>query len=129
MQDERTADPERRSYLLRKAEQLGSPGTGVLRFSGRYRNRPDRCGDPVCPRHADQHGAAGTRAAETSATGGYEFLNLLPGNYPIDAILGQPTQDYVLGNFQPSLRDYSLAHANPGLTSWATLSRPCGTDS
>jgi hypothetical protein len=25
-------------------------------------------------------------------------------------------QDCILGNFQPSLRDYSLAHANPGLT-------------
>ena len=24
---------------------------------------------------------------------------------------GQPTQDHVLGNFQPSLRDYSSAHA------------------
>jgi hypothetical protein len=28
---------------------------------------------------------------------------------------GQLTQDQVLGNFQPSLRDCSLAHANPGL--------------
>jgi hypothetical protein len=36
-------------------------------------------------------------------------------------------QDCILGDFQPSLRDCSLAHANPGLTSWATLSRPCGT--
>jgi hypothetical protein len=42
--------------------------------------------------------------------------------------LGQPTQDPVLGNFQPSLRDYSVARANPGLTSWATLSRPSGTE-
>jgi hypothetical protein len=33
----------------------------------------------------------------------------------------------VLGNFQPSLRDYSLAPDNPGLPSWATLSRPYGT--
>jgi len=40
----------------------------------------------------------------------------------------QPTQDDVLGNSQPSLRDYSLAHANPGLTSWAILSRPSGTN-
>jgi hypothetical protein len=28
---------------------------------------------------------------------------------------GQPTQDHVLGNFQSSLRDCSLADANPGL--------------
>ena len=28
---------------------------------------------------------------------------------------GATTQDDVLGNSQPSLRDYSLAHANPGL--------------
>src|SRR5271163_1599202 len=40
---------------------------------------------------------------------------------------GTPTQDHVLGNFQPSLRDCSLPLANPGLTSWATLSRPYGT--
>jgi hypothetical protein len=37
------------------------------------------------------------------------------------------SQDFILGYFQPSLRDCSLAHANPGLTCWATLSRPCGT--
>jgi hypothetical protein len=36
-------------------------------------------------------------------------------------------QDYVLGYSQPSLRDCSLAIANPGLASWATLSRPYGT--
>ena len=40
---------------------------------------------------------------------------------------GRPTQDQVLGNFQPSLRDYSLAHADPGLHPGATLSRPYGT--
>jgi len=43
--------------------------------------------------------------------------------------MGENTQDYILGYFQASLRDCSLAHANPGLTSWATLSRPCGTGS
>ena len=41
---------------------------------------------------------------------------------------GQPTQDYVLGHFQPSLRDWSCLFTYPGLTSWATLSRPCGTE-
>jgi hypothetical protein len=36
-------------------------------------------------------------------------------------------QDFILGYFQPSLRDWSLSPSNPGLASWATLSRPYGT--
>jgi hypothetical protein len=39
---------------------------------------------------------------------------LLPPNWTIRDS-GQSTQDHVLGNFQPSLQDCSLAHANPGL--------------
>src|SRR5271156_4122041 len=42
---------------------------------------------------------------------------------------GHPTQDHVLGNSQPSLRDWSLALVNSGPTSWATISRPYGTQS
>jgi hypothetical protein len=35
---------------------------------------------------------------------------------------------HVLGHSQPSLRDWSRGYVYPGLTSWATLSRPYGTD-
>ena len=56
-----------------------------------------------------------------------------------DAILGtlplkltlrgsaQKAQDHVLGNFSAVPTGLLVAPANPGLTSWATLSRPCGT--
>jgi hypothetical protein len=38
------------------------------------------------------------------------------------------TQDYILGNFQPSLPGLvRLSNPFPGLTSWATPSRPSGT--
>jgi len=39
----------------------------------------------------------------------------------------QGTQDYILGYFQPSLRDCSWPLFLPRTTSWAILSRPCGT--
>jgi hypothetical protein len=37
-------------------------------------------------------------------------------------------QDCILGHFQPSLRDWVVSQTYPGLTSWATLSRPFGTE-
>jgi len=41
--------------------------------------------------------------------------------------VGRSTPGLHPGYFQSSLRDCSLPLANPGLSSWATLSRPCGT--
>jgi hypothetical protein len=38
-----------------------------------------------------------------------------------------PPRTGVLGHSQPSLRDCSWLLPNPGLASWATLSRPFGT--
>jgi hypothetical protein len=38
------------------------------------------------------------------------------------------TQDFVLGYSQPSLRDWSRLLSLPRTSSWATLSRPFGTD-
>jgi hypothetical protein len=52
--------------------------------------------------------------------------------------MGEDTQDYVLGNSQPSPFDKLRAgsagldhvcQSYPGLTSWATLSRPRSTSS
>jgi hypothetical protein len=37
-------------------------------------------------------------------------------------------QDYILGYFQPSLRDCSWRSCLPRTASWATLSRPFGTE-
>ena len=54
------------------------------------------------------------------------LVRLFPNREIFDLSPGSP-RTRVLGHFQPSLRDYSLALANPGLTSWATLSRPYGT--
>ena len=42
------------------------------------------------------------------------ILGTLPSKWTIRDS-GHSTQDHVLGNFQPSLRDCSLAHPNPGL--------------
>jgi len=36
-------------------------------------------------------------------------------------------QDCILGHFQPSLRDWVVSRTLPRTTSWATLSRPYGT--
>ena len=38
-------------------------------------------------------------------------------------------KDFVLGDFQPSLRDWIVARFSPRTASWAKLSRPCGTSS
>jgi hypothetical protein len=43
--------------------------------------------------------------------------------------MGEDTQDCILGYIQPSLRDwFVLSKSYPGLASWATLRRPCGTE-
>jgi hypothetical protein len=48
--------------------------------------------------------------------------------YPQPFFTGQYSQDFILGNDQPSLRDLnSCALHSPALTCWATFSRPYGT--
>jgi hypothetical protein len=52
----------------------------------------------------------------------------------VNGVCGQfrksDAQDFILGYFQPSLSGLVRGvKSYPGLTSWATLSRPCGTQS
>ena len=44
---------------------------------------------------------------------GCVYFRSVPGWSIHDPV--QLTQDHVLGNFQPSLRDFSMVHENPGL--------------
>ncbi len=86
-----------------------------------------QCPFPLAPdsSHAENNSAIFRRVMARAVMAKSGWLWMMPISIRVRS--SSPRTD-VLGHSQSSLRDWSRSHFYPGLTSWAILSRPCGTD-